>query len=651
MVKKLVALAFLLGLLGGPYPISELSAQQDTIIVGGAWPNKTFTPDLRNPVPSIPQGEQADAADSARTGWGYFWMFDDGVYSRLPGVARSFAENKDYNTALKVRGKYTDDPEPPRMPARVPAGGPTTAPFPADSMPQDREMQLIANWDAARVDDTVYLALSVKNRNDAFSTRSGKVSLLFPRREIQFLGEVLPGAVNRFGTASITHVSETATLCEWALTDIPAFQTQTLFVEVSVTSSARDSMFYLLQAKVDWNDEQSNTVNVSLPTLLGVSKDKGGTAASNPFYFEPESEVALRVNRSRDPNDLIVRPGTAPPAVPAPVHLLEYTVFVENIGNASAPNLNVEVEFDDKVDLGLGSYQFVGHDFKKAVTIPANPCCTGNKAVFDLNNIQLPPSLGGVNPAGKGSFTFTMKTKPGLNLQVGDSISANGLIRMINNNRSVEDSVETGPASVMVQKPGRPCYGWLLGLKWHNYLPNPDSARNTGLNLTFQVPLVRPRQDVLKTKYLKAPSWFWQFELGVATSAFYLPGDPGRYKTWQLHLTPAQIRYTNIKAGPVQMGVSAGYSTGLVFSATRENASETLKSGLGNRLEHELAATIDAFNLTGVPGLSIGAGYKHRFNHLFADKVDYGFPFAYLQLNFARFQKRQTQLWNKIYRH
>lgn len=221
---------------------------------------------------------------------------------------------------------------------------------------------------------------------------------------------------------------------------------------------------------------------------------------------------------------------------------------------------------------------------------------------------------------------------------------------MINNASFVEDEEETGPAIVQVRKPGRPCYGWLLGVKVHNHLPNPDSLRNTGVNLTFQIPLINPRQDVLKSKFLNPPSWFWQFELGLGQSTFNAPSEPDRYTARYVHLTPAQIRYTNIPAGPLTLGVSAGYSLCYVYGAEKDNVKTTLKSGFGDRLEHELAASLDVFNLTGVPGIALGVGYKHRFNHLFADKVDYGFPFASLQLNFARFQKSQIQIWNKIYR-
>lgn len=645
MVKKCFVRFLLLGLLSAGGPISEVSAQ-DTIVIGGAWPNKTFTPDLTNPTPS-PSGSLETKADSANAGWVNFWMYDDGVYSRLPDVSRSFPNNQEYKTALKVRGKYTDDPEPPRMPARVPAGGVSTAPLPADSMQQGKEIAMVSNWGAARIGDTVYLALSVKNLNDAFQTRSGRVSVLFPRNEFRYLGEIFPSSTDRYGNVTSTNVTETATLCDWTVSNIPINQAQTLFIEMMVTDKAMDSVAYQLEAKVDWDDEQTNTVPVTLPTMLGISKDKGSAAPPNPFYFEGETAAEIKVNRSRDPNALVVSPGEVTPAAPAPVHKLEYTVFVENIGTATTPNLKVEVTFDNKIN--LASYAPRNLDFQVPAAFPAAPCCTGNKAVFEFIGINLPSSRGGANPAGKGSFSFTMDTKPGLNLRDGDKIRATGVIKMVNNNFFEEDVEATGPAIVHVREPARLCYGWLLGLKYHNFLPNPDSLRNTGLNLTFQVPLVRAKENTLKSAYLKAPRWFWQFELGLGKSTFNLE-DQSRAVAKYVHLTPAQIRYTHIPAGPVNLGLSAGYSLGYVYDATRDGVDAPLKSGLGNRLEHELAVSLDAFNMTTVPGISLGAGYKYRFNQLFEDSVSYHFPFVYLQFNFAHFQKRQIQLINKIYR-
>ena len=644
MVKKLVATAFLLGLLGGWYPISEVSAQ-DTIVVGGLWPNKTLTADLTQPVPS-PSASLLTEADRAKAGWVYFWMFEDGVFSRQPGFTRSFPDNKDYKTALKVRGKYTDDPEPPQMRDSVPTGGTTTGTTPADSLPQDKEIGIFSNWGAARIGDTVYLALVVKNRNDAFQTRSGRVSLLFPRQEFSFLKEMFPSGTDRFGVVSATNVTESATLCEWPVSNIPAFQAQTLFIEMVVTGNAVDDVAYLLETKVDWNDEQTNTVPASFPAVLGISKDKSG--AVNPYYFESEASTELKVNRSRDPNALVVRPETVPPAAPAPVHKLEYTVFVENVGTATTPNLQVEVTFDNRIN--PASYALRSDDFKIPVTFPANPCCTGNKATFTFNGINLPPSLGGANPAGQGSFKFTMDTKPGLTLQDGDKITSTAMIRMVNNNFFEEDVEPTGPAVVEVRKPERLCYGWLMGLKFHNFLPNADSLRNTGLNLTFQIPLVNSAKNTLQSKHLAPPAWWWQFELGLGKSTFNHSGDQSRIVARYVHLTPVQIRYTKIQAGPVPLGLSAGYSLCYVYKATRDGAAAPLQPGLGNRLEHELAASLDVFNMVTVPGISLGMGYKFRFNQLFEDSFSYHFPFAYLQFNFAHFQKRQVQLLNRLYR-
>ena len=632
---------------------------QDTLIKAGISPLFTFSADLADSIQSAPTPAQwlPDALQS-NASWRYFWMIDEGVFGTDSTIAYRFANNGTHELKTKVRGRYSDTPEPPamRISPGVSGAGTKVYPFLLDTIvSQNDQVRIFPNWTAARPGDTIYVALSVRNRAD--QTRSGYLKLLMPKNEFQLFGEVFPTKSVRFGTTSEQTVFDengrvAGNLCEWRIDALPANQTQTLFIEVVPTTAARDSMAYLLEVDAQWDDELAAPAT-GVTSLFNIGPDqlKSGTVVYNPVYFNQESSTTIAINQARDPNALTVMPNTVPPANPAPVHTLTYRVDVENTGSATADFVDVDVLLDDRrFDVSASSISGVlNPHFPKSPTL-STVAHNLNTVSFHFENIGLAPGKFAGSAYSQGHFFFTVKTKSGATLSEGDEIRAKALIKM--GATVAEDTVATAPAIVYVRTPKRQCYGSLLGVKFFNNLPNPEPVVNTGGALTLMVPLYRPKGNSLGSYTLQnKPKLFWQFELGIGTSTFDGLSDSARIKTNYVHLTPAQIRYTGgIIPSVTSFGFSAGYSLDFVYSAKENGQKLALKSGLGGHLEQELSASVDFFNLAAVPGIAVGAGYKYRWNTLKADPINYSFPFVYAQINFIHFHKRSVQVWNKLYR-
>lgn len=659
MEKKAVLLLLCLAALAMLAPFNAFS--QDTIrIKSSSNPFFEFATDLadsiqNSPTPSawLPTNLQSKAS------WRYFWMLDNSWFGWDSTMAFRYTTNETNNVAVKVRGRYSDTKEPPAMRQQATSSGvpnPDVYPDSLDRILNDKigeQIGLFPNWNAMRPADTLYLALPV--RNYTADDRSGYLKLLFPRAEFQYFGEVFPNKSIHFGNISQEDVYDgsgilAGNLCTWRIENLPRSTTQTLFIEIVATGAAQDSTTHLFQADVVWDDEIPPSGSTSAASLFKLGKDQSsGSQTLNPVIFDQEAVQPINISRARDPNSLTVTPKALPPAVSAPSHTLRYRVDVENIGSAMVRNVRVVVYFDDRIDLrsdpsSIFDFQFPNMTFTHTIDVG------GDSAVFNLRNVNL---QGGKYASGKyckGHFYFNVVTKANIPLPEGDQIRAQAIVSFVNT--ITEDSVHTAPAIVHIQEPKGNAYGCLLGVKYFTNLPNPDSIKNNGLALTMMVPLYRPRGNTLQSKYLKAPKLFWQFELGIGAATFNGPGDSSRVQTNYVHLSPAQLRYTGgvLPGGITKFGLSAGYSVNYVYKAEENSQKVAFQSGLGRRLEHELFATADLFNLSGVPGITIGAGYKYRWNKIFADRISYHCPFVYAQLNFALLRKNSIQLWDKVYR-
>ena len=660
MKKRMLAALYLLSLLSGWQPLS-LNAQDNTIRV---TPNAVATdrfslvailPDSVTPKPD--PAPWLTAEDQAKASWAYFWMVDDGTFSRKSSLDHTFVTNNPHTASLKVRGRYSDDKEPPHM--RVSnAIVPTNAGASTDNLSgtdtllaQGEQLGVFSNWGAARRGDTIFFALTFRN-NTPGAAQSGYLKLRFPSAEFQYLDEVFPSHADLFDNASVLENAEgagTSTLCTWRVNNVPSGATKTMFVQVLARNAARDSISYIFDADLQWDQELPKTTKGGLISTIGSNNPDVNGAAPNALWFTSEKDTRIVINQARDPNGLTVAPAEIPPAKSSGPTPLIFRVDVENTGNWSTPNLEASVTLDKRINPAAATSSFQSF-FPNSPNPAVTPFVEGQKVKFILNNINLEPSLAGNNPKGKGYFTFQTNIASGTELKVGDEIASRAFILMRNANDSLEDSVSTGPAIVRVRNPRRLCFGTLVGLKVYSQLPNTDSVLNRGVCLTASIPLIRPLNN-LSSRYLKqVPCLFWQFELGIGTGRFNSPDGFAPIETSLIHLTPALLRATLFRVKYIPVGISAGYSLDYIYKIKAGGSSIPLPDGFGKRLEHEFAASVDLFNIATVPGLSLGAGWKLRLNNLTDQQVTYNFPFAYVQFNFLHLQRRQVQFLNRITR-
>lgn len=590
--------------------------------------------------------------------WVHFWMFKDGSISRKPTTVRS---NK-LETAVQLRGTYTSDDEPPLMISTDEStGGSGGGSGSVDTFftnnakdgPLPR-LLFFHNWRAAKDDDLVYFAAMVRNNpstdNQQKGARSGYLRVWFPRDTFKWEGNIFNQHMPFLSYAPSMKTAATVNAVPgevhtWRVRNLPPDRVQTAFFKVRVVGG-RDSSTYGFAADLQWDSELPQEWG-SQGNVFGLGpKGEGKTNAPNAAYFDEEATLALTVNTARDPNCLIVKPSALPPAAAAPAHPLTFRIYVENNGGAPANSLRLRAHFDPKVDMNnmdaVGN-MYIGNQSPQ----PCNLQRSGNSIMVTVPK-QLVPSMGGLDPNGSGYFEFTGHTKAGVSLTAGEQLVSRAAVVMLNASGSVADSVRTGPAYVKILHPGRLHYGTILSLKGSASIPKADSAGNRSLSLTLQIPLRNPVAQSLAQTSVPRPTWWWQIEAGVGSSQFSKLDD--LYRTQLVHITPIQIRYTGFNVRNVNAGISAGYSADFLYKATRNGTAHALPTGFGKRIEHELALSADFFNLAGVPGIDMGAGYKLRQNRLTGSAVQYSMPFIYVRLNFALFQRRQMLWWHKIVR-
>ncbi len=606
------------------------------------------------------------ALDSSRAGWIHFTMFSNGLFSSSERVLVTFSAGP--QTASKDRkGKYTKQNNPPHSTRSIDINPTTFQPVPHVDDPFSLRISQTDSihpaWGAAALSDTHYFAVVLKNTSTA--TQSGTLKLRFSTDAFDYVGTVFEPNAAFFGSveSDTDDGDETytpGTIYTWPVTSLPPLDSQTIFVRLRVKDSVADSIQLIqLSAELRTLDDSQNPP----PTTPFIVKSDSGSEArvQNPYNFRETNSTNVAINAARDPNSLIVFPKRLPPAKNAPSHTLRYTVHVENLGQVLARNILVEIPFTDSriktgMPITLQSLNFPngGGGLESAGPFTATaPSWSGTMLKMEFKNANLAPDEQGY--FSKASFDFEIATRENIELKEGDVISAEALIIMKSSATSNDDSVWTDPALVRIERPGRVPFGCIWGIKGHTNAFSPDSAMQLrGIDLTFRFPIIKRRLARLSDRGVLPPRLFWQMEAGWGASTFNHPNEGGLFETQYIHFTPVLIRYFHpFYLNPYMgyAGLSAGYSTGYVYSGKFNGQKETLPSGFGKRLEHELAVSIDMSNRIDVPTLTFGLGYKYRWNNLLGQNVNYSTPFVYLQLDIVQFSRRFTRIWNKTIYH
>ena len=658
MMKRLIVPAILLS-------ISTIAtAQVFTIdpVPGAPFTFRAQEPGLTLPPPSAPVEPFI-----SRVGWLHFTMFSAGQFSGEAIISKTFNSTGTKSVFKDRKGKYTPQTSPPHAARTVTISTTTVQPpanpsvSPVFRLRQFQVDSIHPEWGSAALSDTHYFAIVLKNTDPEIAQR-GSLSLRFPTNSFDYIGTVFPPNTSVFGAE--THYRDNGdnshrpgTVYTWPVNNIPQRDSQTIFVQLRVKDRVQDSL-QLIQLNSDLrfvNSQSDNNSNTGT-TILFVKTDTE-PRVENPYNFRQTNSTVVAINAARDPNGISVFPEILPPSRNAPAHHLVYTVHVEDMGQVMAKFLIIDITFDPKIATGSPilptALNFPNADFTnpdEAKRFSSGVIgWNGSTLRLVFNNANLAPAGGGV--FSRATFNLEIDTKSGIELKDGEQLATSAVINMKSSATATDDIVNTDPAFVHIEQPGKVPFGCVFGIKGHTSLLSPDSSTWVrGLDITARFPIINRRIDDLSAGSFVPPHLFWQLEAGWGTSSFKNPADGGLFETRYIHFSPVTIRYYQpFHAGSYYMysGFSAGYSAGYIYSGKSNGQTAALPSGFGKRLEHEVALSVDFSNRIDVPAWTFGAGYKWRWNKLLDQNASYGLPFIYLQLDIVRINKRLVRIWDK----
>lgn len=637
-----------------------------------------------------------------RAGWSYFWMFDDGTFSRDTSFAlRQDASPSSKKVKAAVRGRYHGDQEPPTANRTVNVG----------ALPADKKMlraaqndSICLQWNAARQGDSLFMALIVKNPGQLSS--SGYLKLRFPSYYLKYKEQVF--SASNFSTMTTQYQPGIAAIADreiriWRITDLPAGKEIAIFVRmevkqqsgVAITSSLPNQLIemeYTLNSnktasasQTAGEDQGTGIVyNADVPKKVGTASD-GSENATNAVSFSRTSQATLAINYARDPNYLEVDKTEIEPTDNSSALLFNYTMHVENLGNSFATHLRVRTAFDPLLNKATMNY---------------NPGTTDNHFPFGLPEIAYCPFPAGkpdtvfwtfkyANLAGdpklidadrsmpnqnKADYDYKIQLLPGKKLVSGDVIRCRARVEMMTNNSVAErgsenalppdcqmpfikeDNVITEPCIIRVLAPPRVQFGSIIGVKLHRFHKlfetNPDSIGSSGISLTWRIPIFRPRFNNNGFNSMqRLPHWYWQVELGYVKNEFQ--SNQGRINTEGAQLTPIQIRYIQpfrTYGKRFCIGASVGYNLAYASKINSGGREITLPDDKLKRFEQEIFGSIDIQNKIDVPTLTFGLGYKIRENYALGSTIQSRYPFAYIQFEPLRIRRGFAKWMKKVCR-
>jgi hypothetical protein len=644
--------------------------------------------------------------DRSRADWMDFWMFDDGTFFHydhevnrpLPGGPIAVSAGR---VKVARRGRYHGDQEPP--PAKRVVNTGANVPTSPVLLPTE-SARITPQWRAARIGDTVYMAITLKNTSN--SPQNGYLRMRFPTSYLEFHGTEFTPA---FLTPQTTLTSGANTILNWDIAGFPAGTSS--FGNVSGIVPREYSVFVKFSVKpvlgvvpTDTSSRFSHTIEVDFGlnyTSSGTAPNGGGAdaekislsegkglkrgsdsdaEAATPVLFTTTTSTTLAVNAARDPNSLEVDIREIEPTNSSDDILFTYTMNVENLGNVPATHLQVKTTFDKLLDGATFGYDALNDNYFPATSasMTTDTCLFFNRNppvvywafVRALLEGVLPKSSKTNPDLNKAKYDFRIRLRPGQKLVEGDSIVCFAKVKMMGRapsgereseagacgiNFVLEDSVTTAPCIIRVVSSPKVQFGTVFGVKihhFHNLFANDDSIGSSGIGLTARVPIFRPRFDNSRYQYMKRlPHWFWQFELGYVRNNILGPNN-GRFLAEGIQLTPIQLRGIQ----PLRLlnrsfciGASAGYNIAYMYKLNAGGREIDLPSTT-DRFEHEVFGSIDIQNKIDVPNFTAGLGFKWRHSHMVANVDPAIYPFAYLQVDVLRIRRGFAKFWTKVYR-
>lgn len=601
-------------------------------------------------------------SDPDNASWNYFWMFEDGTFAKdnTNTLEREFPANQ--NVTVILRSRYHDGKEPPLRTVVTSGGGSGTKLASVLDEKAGREDSIHPNIRAARLGDSLFFAIVVRNKNETL--RSGNVLLYFPENNFEYRGQVYTHAgVSKSGgeqSYPLGLPNLDGAIHTWRLTDMGRGEERSFFVCLVVKPTADTTAMHLIAIDMQWDGDTANDTPYPYlfptsppPPNEGTKFFKNDLTESPTVNFRGDSYTTIRINRARDPNGMLVFPAVIPPASSSPAHAFRYETHVENLGNATATDLGVGTYLKPALNYSTFDHVWPNNFYfpPGSPTLQVDAFTGGSDSIkWNFKNVNLQ----GVTPSGskdnKANFMFAIRMKAGTVLNEGDKIPAYMVASMINGSNVVDDWEKSDPVYIHVVKPPRLRYGSVFGVKAYTFLEGKDSVGTRGLALTARVPLFRPRQYPTATGLLaRSPRLFWQFEAGWGQGTEL--GGSRRYSTEYLQITPVQLRYIQPVIGRyLYVGVSAAYNLAYVYNGAFEGRDFGRPANFSDRLEHEAGFAVTVQNHVDVPSVTLGIGRNFRRSTYFGPAHSFDYPFAFIQLDVVRLAPRFAKVWKKVYR-
>lgn len=626
------------------------------------WPDPATTCHHNPPGPINP-------AQLQQPRWVYFWKFGDQTYSADSMPRHAFRNSGDFDVEVALKPIYSDDHDPFKKPKKR-IGVPPPNP-PLDSIYKDTvysmlpnpdvSLQLVANWGASRPTGTLTLAITYRIRSQ--KPASGEVRLLHADGYLEIVGvEGAPGEGSRVTIPADEQTPESLVGYAWPFSNLSSQSGErTIFVDVRVpeniarlindTSSVQCPVF----ASIGHDDglagntpQQGPSNNTGLKTVLGISAADGSDGLESPYAtshnFYEEKSTQVTINWASDPNYILVSPAILAPG--STNQSLRYSIHFQNDGSASATDVDVKVGADPLL-AGPGASSPIrvpgcfiftpGADTMLWTTknVVGDPTCK-------INGVGDAYALGFSEDYTWGQVHYDIQTRSGYVLKIGDTIRAQGKVRM---------GPTTEATAIAVVPVGIPafCYPGLFGLKYTRHFANDAHRSGWGLALTLRYGLGKVQNPgfeahtsgLINKKHF--PTFWWQGELGYGQTR-WLPGADS-FLVRHLDVTPVMLRFIARKpplrfgSAAVQRGwgFSAGYTSSFLFSSSRNGADDLAFDQLsfGGRLDHALSVSADFLNLIGHPGLSFGVGWRWRNSRISGSREWYQNAFAYAHYTFS----------------
>jgi uncharacterized repeat protein (TIGR01451 family) len=281
-----------------------------------------------------------------------------------------------------------------------PASGFSNHDFPIVSVASYRDVAIsLISYSLARPGFEYIMAIKYTNMGN--QPESGIITFAMPPG-------LIFGAANPSAGGSVT---TTATGFTYNFVNLPAFQTETILINLSVATIPTVSIGQLLQMSAS------------------VSSSDADAIASNDI-----STLVQQVTASHDPNDKMEAHG---PEIDidsfTSQDYLTYTIRFENTGNADALNIKVTDLLDGQLDASTVRMVSSSHD----VIMDR----AGANIIWRFNSINLPPVSDSDPLQGHGYLTFQVKPMPGFG--AGDIIPNGAQIYFDLNPAIVTNTFET----------------------------------------------------------------------------------------------------------------------------------------------------------------------------------------------------------------